>query len=80
MSNRNIELNKNTKIKIEKICSQFQKETDVELTPEDCIKLSMEALSEEIDNFGIGRMFLRKHLWEKNVVYLSGKDGIIGSQ
>ncbi len=75
-----INLNKNTKIKIEKICSQFQKETDVELTPEDCIKLSMEALSEEIDNFGIGRMFLRKHLWEKSVVYLSGRDGIIGSQ
>ncbi len=76
----NIKKYKNTESKIEKICKQFIKETGEELTEEDCIKLSVEALYEEVDNYGIGRMFLRKHLWEKNVVYVSGRDGIIGSQ
>ncbi len=75
-----INLNENTEKKIEKICSQFQKETEIELTPEDCIKLSVEALWEEMDNFGIGRMFLRKHLWEKSAVFVSGRDKVIGSQ
>lgn len=77
---KNIKLCKNTEIKIEKVRSQFRKETGEELTSEDCIKLSMEELFEEVDNYGIGRMFLRTHLWEKGVVFLNGSDGIIGSQ
>ncbi len=76
----NIKLNENTKTKANKICTQFQKETGEDISVEDCIKLSMEVLSEEIDNFGIGRMFLRKYLWEKNVVFLNGSNKIIGSQ
>ncbi len=76
----NIKLKENTQEKIEKIRHQLLNETGEELTLEDCMKLSVEALHEEVDNYGIGRMFLRKHLWEKNVVYVSGKDGIIGSQ
>ncbi len=76
----NIKLKENMKTKVEKIRTQFQKETGDDISFEDCIKLSVEALYEEVDNYGIGRMFLRKHLWEKNVVYLSGRDGIIGSQ
>lgn len=76
----NIKLNKKTNSKIEKICKLFIKETGEDLTRDDCMKLSVEALWEEVDSFGIDRMFLRKHLWEKNVVYLNGKDKIIGSQ
>lgn len=76
----NIELNKIANIKIEKIQSQFTKETGEALSLEDCIRLSVEALSEEADSFGIGRMFLRKYLWEKNVVFVNGRDKVIGSQ
>ncbi len=76
----NIKLESNDSYKIEKICKQFELETNEKLTTDECLKLSLEVLNEEVENIGIGRLFLRKYLWKKDVLFLSGRGGVIGSQ
>lgn len=75
-----IKLKEDILFKVDEICSQFYEETSEKLTFEDFLELSIETLAEEVDNFGTGRMFIRKQLWKKNTVYLSGRSRIIGSQ
>lgn len=75
----NINIEKDTESKINNICLLFSKETGEKLSPEDCVKLSVETLKEEVENYGAGRMFLRTSLWKKGSIYLNGKDGIIES-
>ena len=66
--------------KINKIIKMFTQETEEDLSREDCVKLSTESLYEEMENQGIGRMFLRTQLWKKGAAYFSLGDGIIESR